>query len=152
MQLYREFSLDEFEKCIGLQVRLTKNIIDMEHKKYLKEFGISSEQGLLLKYVYEMPGSTQTQIAQALHKDKTTITRMIDTLVKKEKLKRVSCEGDRRVFKIYVTKKTEDKVKEVSPIFEKHRKELRRIIDKKEYEIALKVLNQIKKYYRGLNS
>jgi hypothetical protein len=28
---------------------------------------------------------------------------------------------------------------------------LREIIDEKEYEITLKVLEQIKKYYRGLN-
>lgn len=86
----------EFEKCIGLQLKLTKNIMEHEHNKYLKEFDVSSEQGLLLKYVYEMPGCTQTQLAEELFKDKTTITRMVDTLVKKEKLLRKNCDEDRR--------------------------------------------------------
>lgn len=74
----------EMEECIGLQIKLTHNIMTNEHNKYLKDSGISSEQGLLLKMVYEEPGCTQTQLSEALHKDKTTITRMIDTLEKKE--------------------------------------------------------------------
>ena len=142
---------EDFEKSIGLQLKLTKNIMEVEHNKYLKEFGISNEQGLLLKLVYEMPGRTQTQISEFLHKDKTTITRMIDALVKRGKLKRVNSDEDRRVHKIYVTKKTSQKVKTISPIFEKRQEELHEIIDDKDYEIALKVLNQIKEYYRGLN-
>ncbi len=142
---------DNFEKCIGLQLKLTKNIMEVEHNKYLKEFGISNEQGLLLKLVYEMPGCTQTQISEFLHKDKTTITRMIDTLVKKGKLERKSSEDDRRIYKIYVTKETSQQVERISPLFEKRQEELKKIIDEKEYKITLKVLNQIKEYYRGLN-
>ena len=125
--------------------------MEVEHNKYLKEFGISSEQGLLLKLVYEMPGCTQTQISEFLHKDKTTITRMIDTLVKKEKLVRKSSEEDRRVYKIYLTKDTTKKVEEISPIFEKRDEELKDMIDEKDYETTIKVLNQIKEYYRGIN-
>lgn len=141
----------EFEKCIGLQLKLTKNIMENEHNKYLKEFGISSEQGLLLKYVYEFPGCTQTHLSESLHKDKTTITRMIDALVKKGKLERKRSMDDRRIFKIYVTKETSKKVEEISPIFEKRQVELETIIDEDDYATALKVLNQIKEYYRGLN-
>ena len=146
-----DYLKEDFEKCIGLQLKLTKNIMESEYNKYLKEFGISNEQGLLLKLVYEMPGCTQTQLAEFLHKDKTTITRMIDTLVKKEKLMRTIAKEDRRIHKIYVTKNTSQKVKEISPIFEKREEELREIIGEENYEITLKVLNQIKKYYRGLN-
>ncbi len=142
---------DEFRLCLGVQLKLTSNIMMQEHNKYLKPFGISNEQGLLLKLVYEMPGCTQTQLAEFLHKDKTTITRMIDTLVKKEKLMRTIAKEDRRIHKIYVTKNTSQKVEEISPIFERREEELREIIGEENYEITLKVLNQIKKYYRGLN-
>ena len=142
---------DELEQCIGLQLKLTKNIMEVEHNKYLKEYGVSSEQGLLLKLVYEMPGCTQTQLAEYLHKDKTTITRMIDTLVKKEGLIRKNSEKDRRIYKIYLTKETEKDVEEISPIFEQRSEELKKIITKDDYKTTLKVLNQIKEYYRGLN-
>ena len=142
---------EDFEKCIDLQLKLTKNIMEAEHNKYLKEFGISTEQGLLLKSVYEMPGCTQTQLSEFLHKDKTTITRMIDTLVKRGKLERKSSKKDRRVHKIFLTQETSQNVEKISPIFEKRQEELKMIIDEKEYEITLKVLNQIKEYYRGLN-
>ena len=142
---------EDFEKSIGLQLKLTKNIMEVEHNKYLKEFGISTEQGLLLKSVYEMPGCTQTQLSEFLHKDKTTITRMLDTLVKRGKLERKSSKKDRRIHKIYLTQATSQNVEKISPIFEKRQEELKMIIDEKEYEITLKVLNQIKEYYRGLN-
>ena len=142
---------EDFEKCIDLQLKLTKNIMEAEHNKYLKEFGISTEQGLLLKSVYEMPGCTQTQLSEFLHKDKTTITRMIDTLVKRGKLERKSSKKDRRIHKIFLTQETSQNVEKISPIFEKRQEELKMIIDEKEYEITLKVLNQIKEYYRGLN-
>ncbi|WP_024954819.1 MarR family winged helix-turn-helix transcriptional regulator [Sulfurospirillum arcachonense] len=143
--------MKELVSCIGFQLKLTKNIMENEHNIYLKKFGISSEQGLLLKLVYEMPGCTQTQISEVLHKDKTTITRMIDCLVKKDALVRKNSEEDRRVYKIYVTKKTANNIEELAPIFEKREKELREIVDEKDYETTLRVLNQIKEYYRGLN-
>jgi DNA-binding MarR family transcriptional regulator len=125
--------------------------MQQEHNKYLKPYGISNEQGLLLKYVYEMPGVTQTQIAEDLNKDKTTITRMVDTLVKKGKLERRVSDEDRRAFHIYVTQDTRKAVEEVSPHFEKNGKDLEEIISKEDYETTLKVLNQIKEYYIGLN-
>ena len=142
---------EEFRLCLGVQLKLTSNIMMQEHNKYLKPYDISNEQGLLLKYVYDTPGVTQTQIAEDLNKDKTTITRMVDTLVKKGKLERKVSPEDRRAFHIYITKETKQKVEEVSPHFEKNQEELKKIIRKEDYETTIKVLNQIKEYYRGLN-
>ena len=142
---------EEFRLCLGVQLKLTTNIIMQENNKYLKPHGISNEQGLLLKYVYDMPGVTQTQIAEDLNKDKTTITRMVDTLVKKGKLERRVSDEDRRAFHIYVTKNTKRKVEELTPLFEKNQEELKAIIKKEDYETTLRVLNQIKEYYIGLN-
>jgi DNA-binding MarR family transcriptional regulator len=125
--------------------------MENEHNKSLKPYGIGIEQGLLLKIVYEMPGLTQTQISEYLHKDKTTITRMIDALVKKGKLIRKTSLNDRRAFKIYLTEETTENVKKLSPIFKKQEEDLRDIIGNYDYKIALKVMDKIKKYYKGLN-
>lgn len=138
-------------ECIGPQIKLTSNIMASEHNKYLKDFGISSEQGLFLKFVLDFPGSTQTQLAEILHKDKTTVTRMIDTLEKKGKLYREVSPEDRRVFKIYVTEQTKQGVEALAPLFEKRNEELREIITPQDYEATLKVLKKIQEYYRGLN-
>lgn len=142
---------EEFRLCLGIQLKIVTNIMMQEHNKYLKPYGISNEQGLLLKYVCEMPGVTQTQIAEELNKDKTTITRMIDTLVKRGSLERRVSDEDRRAFHIYATKDTQQKVQEVTPMFEKNAEELEKIISKDDYETTIKVLDQIKKYYIGLN-
>lgn len=125
--------------------------MENEHNKYLKPYGISNEQGLLLKLVYEMPGLSQTQIAEELHKDKTTITRMINTLIKKDKLMRKSSPRDKRVFEIFVTEKTKENVKKLAPVFEKQKKDLEDIIGESDYSTTIKVLEKIKKYYLELN-
>ena len=135
-----------------LQMKLTKNIIETKTNKYLKSYDISHEQAMLLKIVYEVPGLSQTQIAGYLHKDKTTITRMIDTLVKKGKLKREVSAEDRRVFRIYVTEETQKGVEALSPIFEKQEMELRSIISDNDYYTTLEVFEKIKKYYKELNA
>ena len=142
---------EEFRLCLGIQLKLTTNIMTQEHNKYLKPYGISNEQGLLLKYVYDVPGTTQTQIAEELNKDKTTITRMVDALVKKGDLERRVSAEDRRACHIYLTKYSKEKVEEVMPLFVKNGEELEKIISKEDYETTLKVLNQVKEYYIGLN-
>lgn len=143
--------MSDYDGCIGLQLKLTKNIMEIEYTKYLKPYGISSEQSYLLKFVYDYPGLNQTKIAEGLNKDKTTITRMIDALVKKGKLQRKNSMQDRRAFKIFLTKEAESNMIKVSPLFEENQKELEKIINKKDYETTLKVLNQIQNYYKGLN-
>ncbi len=144
--------MNEIDDNLLLQLKLTKNIMENEHNKYLKPYGISNEQGLLLKFVYAMPGLSQTQIAEHLHKDKTTITRMIDTLVKKKKLIREVSSEDRRVFKIYLTRETKKNAEMLTPIFKKQEDDLKEIIGQNDYKITIKVLEKIKKYYRGLNT
>ncbi len=143
--------MNDIKNHILLQLKLTKNIMENEHNKYLKPYGISNEQGLLLKLVYEMPGLSQTQIAEELHKDKTTITRMINTLIKKDKLMRKSSPRDKRVFEIFVTEKTKENVKKLAPVFEKQKKDLEDIIGESDYSTTIKVLEKIKKYYLELN-
>lgn len=142
---------DEIKKSLLLQMKLTKNMMESKTNKYLKPYGISSEQGILLKFVYEMPGLSQTQIACCLHKDKTTITRMIDTLVKKGKLIREVSSEDRRIFKIYITSETKKGIEELAPVFRRHEEALRNIIDADDYNTTLKVLDMIKEYYKELN-
>lgn len=145
--------MDEYnnDECVGFELKLTKNIMESENNKFLKEFGVSNEQGLLLGYVYEYPGVTQTQIAEGIYKDKTTITRMIDTLVKKGKLERRASKSDRRIFQIYVSKKVEETIKQLKPIFEKRDQEMKEIIGEEDYRTTVKVLRKIREYYKGLN-
>lgn len=139
------------EDCIGFELKLTKNVMESEYNKYFKKYGISNEQALLLAYVYECPGITQTQIAEQLLKNKTTITRMIDTLVKAGRLERKSSTEDRRVFHIYISKEAGDMIKELTPLFEKRDEDVKELIGEKDYQTTIEVLKKIREYYKGLN-
>lgn len=72
-----------------------------------KEAGIevTVDQWVLMKFIHEHPGSSQTVIAENAFKDAASITRMLDILAKKGYLNRNPIENNRRQFSIDLTDK-----------------------------------------------
>ena len=139
------------KNSIGFQIKKTKGIMDREHNKYLKPYGVSSDQGLIMKYVYDMPGCSQTELSEATYKDKTTITRMIDTLVNKGFIKRCDAPSDRRSFCLHLTPKGTEVVETLSPLFQNHKDALEKLIVPEDAEATMRVLKIIEEYFKGLN-
>jgi len=74
---------------------------------------ITVEQWMVLTILWESNGLVQQHLADTIHKDKTTITRLIDGLEKRNLIVRVPDKTDRRQKMIYLTekgKKLEDKL------------------------------------------
>lgn len=136
---------------IGFQLKKTKGIMDREFNKYLKPYGVSVDQGSIMKYIHESPGCSQTILAEDLYKDKTTITRMIDTLVKKELVIRKPDKNDRRSICLYLTKEGTAGIEALDPIIQKHLAELNMRISREDEEVSMRVLKTIEEYFKGLN-
>ncbi len=75
-------------------------------QKNLREAGIeiTSEQWSILYALWEEEGLTQQELAQRTFRDKTAITRLIDNLVRRTLVIRVTDDSDRRTNLIYLTK------------------------------------------------
>lgn len=136
---------------IGFQLKKTKGIMEREFNKYLKPHGVSVDQGTIMKYIYDCPGCSQTLLADDLYKDKTTITRMIDTLVKKEFVERKPDENDRRSICLHLTKEGKEGVEALDPLFGQHIQKLEELISKEDEEVTIRVLKTIEEYFKGLN-
>jgi len=132
------------EDSLGFQVNMTANAMKNRFNAFLKPYGLTSEQYVIMKSVDENPDITPTELSEITFKDKTTIARMINTLVKSEMLVRIPKLTDRRAYKIQWSPKGEKTMKNILPITESLLKKIRTQFDSEELETFLKVLQQLK--------
>ena len=123
----------------------TKRFVQNSHKHNLD---ISLDQWMVLGPVWKNEGISQKEIADYCGKDKTSITKIIDTLEKKNLVVRVSDQLDNRVKRIVLSNKGKTLFLDALPVMEKTRKELRLGISDKEIETIKVVLTKI---YNNLN-
>lgn len=64
----------------------------------------------------ESPGLSQQELAERVFKDKASVTRIIDILVKSGYLLRVAHEGDRRKMELQVTESGEKVIQDVQKV------------------------------------
>ena len=132
------------EDSLGFQVNMTANAMKNRFNNFLKSYALTSEQYVIMKSIEENPDITPTQLADITFKDKTTITRMINTLVKNEMLVRIPKEDDRRAYKIKWSSKGSKVMAEILPITEDVIDKLRSQFSPKDLEIFLNILEKLK--------
>lgn len=98
------------------------------------------EQLNVLIYVKAHKGAKQQDIADATGKDKTTITRFLDVMIKKKLLTKKSSKIDTRQKLISITKNGEEVLEKTIAITERFNLQLESKLDKKELLITKKNL------------
>ena len=83
--------------------------------------GITIDQGLVLLFLDKYPDLSQTEIAELVFKDNASMTRMINTMVKKKQLKRSINKDDRRRFTLEITNKGKEVLQALPPIINYNR-------------------------------
>ena len=71
-------------------------------------YNVTDEQWIILSVLWEKEGINQQKLSNLSDRDKTSITRLIDSLEKKNIVVRVPDKSDRRNKLIYLTKKGRD--------------------------------------------
>jgi DNA-binding MarR family transcriptional regulator len=132
------------EDSLGFQVNMTANAMKNRFNTFLKPYGLTSEQYVIMKSVEENPDISPTQLSEITFKDKTTITRMINTLVKNEMLVRIPKQDDRRAYEIRWSDKAEKIMNEILPLTEDVIKKLRSQFDANELRTFLRILETLK--------
>jgi len=108
-----------------------------------KNLDITLEQWTLMYYLWEQDGVTQNELASHANKEKSTITRHLDALVKKHLISRESHPTDKRNKMIVLTEKgrsiKEEALESARKITNKAEKE----ISEKDIQIFKTVLSQM---------
>ncbi len=103
------------ESTIKSYRRFAQQNIDLELT------GVTVDQGLVLIFLDKYPEMTQNEIAQLVFKDNASMTRMINTMVSKNYLKRSMNTEDRRRFSIQLTPEGKEILKKLPKIIQKNR-------------------------------
>ena len=82
---------------------------------------ITIDQWLTLKTISDNPGLSQREIAHRVFKDQASVTRIIDALVHKGFLNRMSNEQDRRRFSLRLSEIGESVLVELDPVIKNNR-------------------------------
>ena len=80
------------------------------------------EQWVVLRELFNENGVTQQELANKTRKDKTTLTRLIDTLEKNGWVERAKDPEDRRKRLVFYTLKAENQKKDIIEILRKNNK------------------------------
>ena len=132
------------------EIAVYVNILNSRIKKYFidklqeNKIDITPEQFLVLDILWEKQSLSQQNIADIIQKDKNSVTKIIDSLEKKQLARRVMDQRDRRVNKIELTEKAlalEEKVTKVAIEF---MNDAINGIDKQDLDIFVNVMRQIK--------
>ena len=126
---------------IGQVHRLsTKRFVQNSHNSGLD---ISMDQWIVLGPIWENDGVSHKEISEYCLKDKTSVTKIIDTLEKKNIVVRVSDQLDHRVKRVVLSNKGKELFLQAIPIMELTRDQLREGITEQDIESFRSVLTKI---------
>jgi len=129
---------------IGYRTNLAATILKTNFTKLLEpSFNIAAEQFATLKIISEDNEVTQTQLAERLGKNKTTVGRSINSLIKKGMLDKRDEKSDKRANNISLTQKGEDTLNAAIPIAKNFNESVKNKFTKEDIETFFKVLDII---------
>lgn len=91
------------QDSLGYLLNLDAKLIKRQLENKIKKYDITTAQWSLLKFLAAEDNLTQVEIANKLQADIVTVGLIIERLVKKEVVRKVQAEHDRRAYIISIT-------------------------------------------------
>lgn len=115
-------------------------------QKAFRENGLdlSKEQWSVLKRLKINDGQPQNDLAFITHRDKTSMTRLVNTMENKDLVVRKIDENDKRVNRIFLTDHGKKVIKKVEPIMFDLVPEVQENLSEKEIEVLITALKKMK--------
>ncbi|MBO7459845.1 MAG: MarR family transcriptional regulator [Bacteroidales bacterium] len=137
------------------EIAVNVNILNSRIKKCffdkLQENGINitPEQYLVLDILWEKQSLSQQNIADIIQKDKNSVTKIIDSLEKKNLVMRVMDKNDRRINKIELTEEALALEKITTEVAINFMNDVVKDIDTKDLDTFVNVMRQLKNNLEG---
>jgi len=127
---------------------MTRRFVHNTHESGLD---ISLDQWMVLGPVWQLKNPSHKDLSEFSMKDKTSITRIVGMLEKKNLVVRVNDQLDQRIKRVVLTHEGKQLFNNVVPIMEKTREEVRQGISDSEIDSFKRVLVQINKNLNPTN-
>lgn len=144
----------DFENFIGIQLSSTAIVLKLLVLKEVEKnnFPISFDDWLNLLPIIRQDGISQKELAEILGKDKTTISRFVDSLILKGIVKRKINKSDRRSVELHLSDKGKTLHRAMLPIIESCNNDSLKKLNKKELELLMKILLKLRNSPNGKKS
>lgn len=106
-------------------------------------YDVTGEQWRIIRCLWHNDGQRQQDLADIFHKDKTAITRIVDSMEKRDLVVRIPDKIDRRQNLIYLTNKGKRLQEELMKIFMETSLEAQKGIETEQLDIVENVLKKI---------
>ena len=135
----------EFKDSLGPWFGKTMKLIDFKIESALSEndIDLSKMQFIILKNVEANDGICQNELAFFAKRDKSSLTRMINTLINKGYITKRSSKEDKRKNNIHITIKGEEILKKAIPHFHKMAMTIEKNLTQEEIVFAKNILKKI---------
>lgn len=150
MQLNKRIELVDtdfdFENFIGIQLSSTAMVLKLLVSKKIENnnFPISFDDWLNLLPIIRQDGISQKELAEILGKDKTTISRLVDSLILKGIVKRKISKIDRRSVELNLSASGIALHRTMLPVIESCNNDSLKKLNKKELELLMKILFKLR--------
>jgi len=135
----------QLEQAVGLNVNRTAFLMTEEIARRFSDndLPLSAQDFGILFRLYKQGPMTQVEIAALMMRDKTTITRRIDGLVKKQLVKRNPDPEDRRYYRIALTATGSRALEVMIPLVRDFQQEVLSDIPDEEKAVTIRTLKHI---------
>lgn len=141
----------EFQDSLGPWIGRTMKLIEHKIEEILSENNIdlSRMQFVVLKTIAENDGISQNELAVYANRDKSSLTRMINTIITKGYIIKCSSELDKRKNHIHLTKKGESILEQAIPHFREMAMLIEKNLSQEEIELSKNIFKKIQKNITG---
>lgn len=126
---------------------LLKNITFKHFKDSFKEFrklGIHPGQVMIIKMIDEKKGTKQKELVNVTKREKATITKALQRLEKRDFIKRINEDTDKRSTTIFLTAKGIKLKKSINNLKSEQMSWIENVLSEEDLDNFLKILNKIK--------
>lgn len=137
------------ENWVGFRLRMAQSASFQAFARLTHDVAIRPGRFATLMLIGRNPGISQTALSQANGRDKSTLTPVLNDLVKRGLVRREVTPDDRRTYQLALTPAGKRLLERLSACAVRHDRNLDRIIGKRDRERFLSILRKIETELTG---
>lgn len=132
-----------FDDWIGFRLRMAQIASFQSFARHTQSVGLSPGRLAALILIDRNPGISQTALARAIGSDKSTLTPVLDNLVKRGLISRMRTRSDRRLYELSLTDEGREVMRAMQDCAELHERELDAVVGSRERAQFIRILRKI---------
>ena len=138
-----EIDFGPFGDWIGFQLRMAQIASFQSYARHAQGNGLSPGRFAVLILIDRNPGISQTMLSRAIGSDKSTLTPLLDDLVKRGLISRGRTRADRRIYELKLTDQGRKAMRAMHERAQQHESGLDEIVGPEDRALFMKILRKI---------